>query len=506
MKRLHPAMFVMLVGPFARRFGALIIILLISSKGREIGVSLGVLGIGACLSLLMGAVHYLTTWYGVIGDKLEFRTGWIWTKHKVVPLERIQSVHIEQSLLQRLLHVAAARIDTGVTNKSDEVHIAAIGYEDAQRLRQRLLQRVHLPTEAGVSFELPESTPALFTLTLGELAMHGFAHNRWLYVMGAVWGLSEFSGNGQESFIRTVVRFYDVQPGDQVFRIIFSVIGLLIVGWLVSIFFSVTQFYGFTLHRHPKGLSIDRGLFTRKQTVVPLNRVSGAEIHANFLMRWLGMCSLTVHILGSRHEEEGGGKMMITPWVARHRLEPMLQMVLPQASTKPGSWKRVPMRSVGRHMLGALVGWATFLLGLFSLAVLIYAIAPSKPTVHELLVSRGEIHPWVKIGLWIGAVMLVLTTLGTALMYALTARARVTEHTVEQQRGWLNRTWFILPIGRTQMAELDSTVVQRWFNLRSLQIMAPAMRLRALDMEPADAETIFEHVRAERRRIKTRGV
>lgn len=488
-------MFAVMIVPFLQRFGTLVVLLLVTSRGRDLKPTLFVLFAGMFLSLLTSAAHFFTTKYGIIGEKLEFRTGWIWTKHKVVPLERIQSVHIEQNLVHRLFKVAQVRVDTGVTNKAEEVQIAAIGYDEAQRLRHRLLQRVQVPTSSGAAFEAPAVGPDLFHLGIGELAMHGFAHNRWFYVVGFVFGLAEYAG-GEENFFRVILRFYHVGTADQIVRIVFSVIAVLLAGWVVSIGFSLTQFYGFTIHRHPKGISIDRGLFTRRQTVVPLNRVSGIEIHANFLMRWLGMSSLSVQILGSKHDEEGGGRMMISPWVQTSRLEEMVRMVMPQATTKPGGWRRVPGRSIARHFVSALIGYA-FVAGI------LFIVASFIPrSALETIRSSQYFMPTV---LGIAAALLIILVVGVTLR-VMTSRARITDSTVEQQTGWLDRKWMILPLARLQMAELDSSRIQRWFKLQSVQITAPAMTLHTEDLDPADAEAIFDVARVIRRSIKSRGV
>lgn len=502
MKRLHPAMFAVMIVPFIQRFGLILVVLIFTAQDRGLKYSLWALAIGLFSSILFGAAHFFTTQYGIVGEKLEFHTGWIWTKHKVVPIERIQSVHIEQNLVHRLFKVAAVRIDTGVTNKMEEVQIAAIDYEEAQRLRQRLLQRVEVQTESGVAFQAPAAGPALFTLSIGELAMHGFAHNRWIYVVGGLFGIAEFAG-GEENFFRSVISFYRVGPADQIVRIAFSIVGVLMLGWLVSIGFSLTQFYGFTLSRHPKGLSIDRGLFTRKQTVVPLSRVSGVEIKANFIMRWLGMSSLTVQILGSR-EEEGGGTTMVSPWVAANRLEEMLQMVMPLATTRPGGWKRVPKRSIGRHFVGSLFG--NLILAVIGGFVFTVVSLLSGKSFEQLWATMTKRVPWLP-NLLIGLlIFFVLISILHTLFIVFTSRARVTENFFEQQEGWLNRTWKMLPIARMQMAELDSSRIQRLFRLRSLEVLAPAMTLRANDMDPADAEAMFDAVREKRRHIKSRGI
>jgi len=503
MKKLHPAMFAVMIVPFIQRFGVLLLVLVFTAQDRGLSYSLWALGIGLFSSVLFGAAHYFTTEYGIVGGKLEFHTGWIWTKHKVVPIERIQSVHIEQNLVHRMFNVAAVRVDTGVTNKMEEVQIIAIDYEEAQRLRQRLLQRLEVPTEGGHAFQAPVAGPALFQLSVGELAMHGFAHNRWIYVVGGLFGLAEFAG-GEESFIRSVAQVYDVGPADQVVRIAFSIVGVLTLGWLVSIGFSLTQFYGFTLSRHPKGLSIDRGLFTRKQTVVPLGRVSGIEVQANFLMRWLGMSSVTVQILGSREEEGEGGKTMVSPWVATNRLEEMLQMIMPETSTRPGGWKRLPKRSIGRRLISTLTAYlvmAIILLGIFST---ISAIS-GRP-VGSLFTRISSKVPWLGQAILGVIALTMLVSILHTLFLVYTSRARVTEHMVEQQEGWLNRTWKMLPISRMQKADLSSSRLQRLFRLRSIEILAPAMVLSASDLDPADAELILNVAREKRRKIKSRGI
>ena len=89
-------------------------------------------------------------------DQLHVRKG-VLVRDKVnIPLDRVQAVHVEQNLLQRLFNVCGLKIDTAGSAGSELV-IHALPWDDAHALRSRLLQSAR-DTEAE-SPEEPQASP-----------------------------------------------------------------------------------------------------------------------------------------------------------------------------------------------------------------------------------------------------------------------------------------------------------------------------------------------------------
>ena len=72
-------------------------------------------------------------------DDLIIKRGFLSKKVITIPLNKIQSVHIEQNLVHQLLDVAKLTIDTAGSEKS-EAEIDAISIGKAESFKQFLLQ------------------------------------------------------------------------------------------------------------------------------------------------------------------------------------------------------------------------------------------------------------------------------------------------------------------------------------------------------------------------------
>ena len=109
---------------------------------------------GCALTFLGAVLHFARFTFHLEADQLHVRKG-VLVRDKVnIPLDRVQAVHVEQNLLQRLFKVCGLKIDTAGSAGSELV-IHALPWDDAHALRSRLLQSAR-DTEA----ESPEEPQA----------------------------------------------------------------------------------------------------------------------------------------------------------------------------------------------------------------------------------------------------------------------------------------------------------------------------------------------------------
>ena len=137
---------------------------------------------GCVLTFLGAVLHFARFTFHLEADQLHVRKG-VLVRDKVnIPLDRVQAVHVEQNLLQRLFKVCGLKIDTAGSAGSELV-IHALPWDDAHALRSRLLQSAQV-TNARVEDEprpgdtdTPNLVAALDTATLLKVGLSVQASN-----------------------------------------------------------------------------------------------------------------------------------------------------------------------------------------------------------------------------------------------------------------------------------------------------------------------------------------
>ncbi|MFP4622930.1 MAG: PH domain-containing protein, partial [Gemmatimonadota bacterium] len=170
------------------------------------------------------------------------------------------------------------------------------------------------------------------------------------------------------------------------------VLGIVLVGWLLSVVVTVIRYHGFTLTRAGDELKREYGLFSRHHSTVPLERVQAVRIEESLLRRLLGLAALKIETAGGAVQQQGqarGGEAEAFVPIARRRdVGPLLREVFPDArlegvamhSVSPIARRRSFLRlavpvAVAAVLLGLLVGPRWYALLLLWLPSWLYARA-----------------------------------------------------------------------------------------------------------------------------------
>ncbi|HZB50196.1 MAG TPA: PH domain-containing protein, partial [Mycobacteriales bacterium] len=127
-----------------RHWGAvvpLVAVLGLQGGFRVLGL-VGVLLLIVLVSAAAAAVEWFFTSYQVDTGRLVVQRGLLRRSLTVVPIDRIRGVDVHASALQRLLGIAAVRVDAAATGGTeDEAVLDAVGVGDARELRDVLLRQ-----------------------------------------------------------------------------------------------------------------------------------------------------------------------------------------------------------------------------------------------------------------------------------------------------------------------------------------------------------------------------
>ena len=429
---------------------------------------------GAALTTLNSIVHDLSLRYGIVENRLHIRSGVLVRQNRQIPLERIQTIDLQQGPMHRLLGVAEVRIETAGGKGESEAHLAAVGFAEAQRFQATLLGR---RTEQQRS-ETPELPRLVRKSSLRELLIAGATTNRIGLIVASLFGLFEFSSDVGESsmepLFQGVHNLAAASPLAQVALAAAGIIGIVLSGWVVSVALTVVKFYGFTLFWAGHDLKRRHGLLTRYEGTIPLDRLQLLRLNRPLLRRFLGLLSVQAATAGSAKDHEGGDVPTLCPLLRESEVAPFCRVLLPDLFLEWVRFSPVHPRCQSRtfvrlELLGALV--------------LLLLSSDRLQTAAILWLA------WTPLAFFLSRVR-----------YRVIGHARVGPYFICQS-GVLNRRTWIVPKSKIQSIAIHRSPMQRRLGLASLEIAtagaSQAGRVTLPDLGVPEAIELFESLSAE---------
>jgi putative membrane protein len=124
-----------------RALVSLLIVLFATAGKFENGTLYFILGMLVSTSLVFGIsyLQYLKFTFHIENDEVIIHHGVIFKEKRIIPLERIQSVHLHQNLVQQLLGLVGLKIDTAGSGKQ-ELEISALKEPMARAFQEAIQQ------------------------------------------------------------------------------------------------------------------------------------------------------------------------------------------------------------------------------------------------------------------------------------------------------------------------------------------------------------------------------
>ena len=450
MRRLHPATIVVSVLPKLKEAIQAAIPLLIASvaSGQSLGHSQEWIGlfIGGFTGLFALGT-YFTTRFDVEADHITHQTGWIFRKDRRIPLVQIQNVNLRQNLLERLLGVATVDVETAM-GRGRDLKLSVLKLGDAERLREELLEAVHLETPGAPKLE----EKPVISLNSHDLLFGAFTENHIGQVLTAMFLLFG-------PMIGAVTRLSKGLPSSVEGAIITATLVLLVVvSWLWGAASYYLKYGGFEVHRNEKIFKISYGLLNKAQLVVRPSRIELLQIKATLPQRWLRRAAFMVGTASSFGEV--GVLAPVALFVERHRAYASAGEVIAGLDIDSLRWQRfspVYYRAVAVRVLIALV----------SLLGLAWVVARAADDLGSVVAA------WMIFGLIAG--LILLSTLCIFLSIAENSYA-ITGDVLVVRKGYITQSISVMPIQR--MENVSITQPFWWKRYGAVTLGVQAMRNR----------------------------
>lgn len=435
-RRLHP---LTLLVRLLKSLPALIILLLPALRGETVdqwtlltAILYGLLAFSLILA------HYFRFRYALTPRELILESGVLTHRRRSIPIDRIQNVQIERTLLARLLGLSRVRIETAGSAET-EGEIAFVRLSEAQRLKDQV-QVFRSGPAPEVAWQ-PERM-LLFTMSLRQLLRSGAFRFSLVYLAGIFSGM-EYLNLTPEDLIDWVVRgrLHWVQEAFEQTPLLATITTLLLaalLGWIAGIVVHVVRFYGFQLWQEGERYYRRSGLLTVAEAALPRRRIQALVIRTNPLMQRFGWYVLEAQLMGLDRQMQG--VQTLAPFGRLTEIQRIAADVWPIAL--PSEWQRVSPRMIRRATMRYL------LLG------------------TGLLLALGWIWPavrWLLAGLPLGAPLMAW------LQYRRHGYALREQYLFIRQGVFRHRIW-CLPYQKMQVFSMTRSLFQRRWKLASLQI------------------------------------
>lgn len=430
--------------------------------------------VGLAVFVVARYVSWWRTTWSFDGQVFRLDGGVIGRRQKRVPAARVQQVELIRKLHHQVLGLASLRVETAGASRGSEIELEAVDLATAEALRAKLLAaRDHARETEGPSPSsgVADAAPSrearthetashedpsrsgdgrpcenedVVRLSAGRLALAGMTGAQLLVLAPALGWAMQLVDDVPERFRPgrgSRVPALDEMAGE-------TLVALVLVGLTVWIGLaaatSVVTNFGLTVRRQGDDLVLRRGLFQRRESVVPLHRIQALRIEQSLLRRALGMAALRVQSGGSAGDADHDrvALPLVTPAEVGRVLEVVFGAALATGPLTPAP-RAARARALTRCGLGAAVP----------------AVALSALLAPWGLLP-GFVVAWA--GLLLGADSF------RSLGYRLDVGARGT--VLITRTGSLMRRTVVVPARRAQSTRVAATVMQRRRGLATLAI------------------------------------
>ncbi|MEJ7584004.1 MAG: PH domain-containing protein [Acidimicrobiales bacterium] len=390
-------------------------------------------------------VWWRTTW-SFDGEVFCFDRGVLGRRQQRVPAARIQQVELIRKVRHQALGLATLRMETAGSTDGSEIELDTVDLATAEALRARLLAARDatraVPSLRGPSASERASEPdeQILRLSARRLALAGMTGAQ-LLVLAPALGWAAQLGDDVPARFRPNSGSRVPALDELAVAVLAAILVAAILLWvgLAAVTALITNF-DLTLSRRGSDLVLRRGLFQRRESVVPVHRIQALRLEQSLPRRGRGMVALRVQSGGSAAsaDQDRVSVPLLTSGEADRVLRATLALV-------PDVAALVPAPPAAR----ARVLWR-------------YGLCSGVPAV-ALVVLFGP------LGLTLGAVVVSLAlVLGMDTFHSL--GHRWDRGVLVTRTGSLMRRTVVVPASRVQSTRVAATVFQSRRDLATLAV------------------------------------
>jgi putative membrane protein len=428
-------------------------------------------------------LYYRRFEYELTTDTLDIGSGVLSRREREIPIRRVQNVDISRGIVQRALSIAAVGIETAGGGET-EADLRYVSYEEAKRLQHDIRRRKRGASDEPIDADEDDEAQAelLFELTPRNLVVLGLVAPDLRALLPVLLFAVPTLGISIPRLL-TESGVFGVGPRGA---------ALAIVSWIGTAAVTAARYYDFRLARFDDELRYERGLLSRYEGSIPIDKIQQIDVRENVLMRWLGYGSLAVETAGyTPGEGPSGGSEAAIPLAERERVLAFARSIDGFDFDDP-EFSRPPRRARRRYGV-------RYALVIAVITAVLYAMHAGLATV---VLGRPLGGGWNTLFDYWYVPLAGLVAVPLAAHYKWRSRGYdVGSIHVLTRNGFWRRTIAVVPAYRVQTVIQTATPFQRWRSLANVAIdTAGSLSVtdrgaRAVDFDASEVTVLRETVR-----------
>ena len=304
--RQSPIALVFIAWRFVRRLGlsALLAAVVFLTRGGN-GIGVGALAITAATVLVIfSSLSWWRFTFVAVGDELIVTKGILSVQRIVIPLDRVQSVAIDQRLAHRIIGLVRVAVDTAGSSQA-EFEIDAVDRRRAEALRRLAADARNDRPTAGAQPGAADAevVEVLVQRSVGDLVLVGLTGAPWAGLVIFAPLLAFGDELGQLSGWIEGLSDRAVEVGDRsIGSLVLVVFGLILVVTVLGAALQVTREiltnWDVALVRTASGLRRTAGLLSTTSRSSTVRRIQSITTDDTPPQRWLGFTHVRLRVFG----------------------------------------------------------------------------------------------------------------------------------------------------------------------------------------------------------------
>ena len=392
-----------------------------------------------------------------------------------VPFERIQSVHIDQNVVQRALKVVGLKIDTAGSG-TKELEIVALPDTFARSIQEYLIEKKNLRTDEGQIQEGEQNVKGrseplkepIISLKAIDVLKVGLTENHLKTSLALFALINGYYWQSQDFFF-TLFQDYVTEGEEFVLAKWLMVLPLLLLSLLViSIVLSVVMSF-LKYHRLQFFLGLKEvvnvsGLLKRVEYQIPISKIQYLKYSSNPLRKLLGIKTLVVKQASSIASSDKQSLMI--PGCKQAQLDAVVRNFFPElGQSSLLTFKANPYLKIQM--------------------VLFFSVLPS--------IFIGVLS-LLNINFLFLAILVFVVSLPFCLKYAANMRLALNSEVMQLQKGWIFPKTEILKFYKLQSVAIKQNVFQKRRNTAHIDFYTAAGSLRMWQLDADVAAELYNYL------------
>ena len=253
------------------------------------------------LILLISYLQYLNFTFHIENEEVIIHHGVIFKEKRIIPFERIQSVHLHQNFIQQILGLVGLKIDSAGSQQK-ELEISALDEKTARAFQDAIQEQPDESGEAVAEKTNQHTRTELLSLDISDLFKVGLTENHLrsgLLAIAVVFGyyqqfsqylegyLTDYVGTEIEEFIPEIIRMGMI-------LVITGILIFIVISIFLSLGRTILKFFNFHAWLEKDIIALSSGLLRKIEYRLPVTKVQYLIWSSNPLRRILGFKSIMV--------------------------------------------------------------------------------------------------------------------------------------------------------------------------------------------------------------------